>query len=702
MDDISNFLSETFKSSVDFSSITKADLRAKYMEKNGLSELNKEEKKLFSSAVNKFLVEVVIPKMNSNNAAVNQQSKDKLSDETSENEEKHSNGIIKEGVVKNEKVQEYNNDSDSDSENVQEKAVGNAYKKKSNKKIFSDTESDASEDFSLTGNEVKDVIKDTSESSESENVSLAELKSENTGHLPERSFNSLNGKNSKIMKNDVTSSESEDEPLSSLQNKSTQKMSASKKTPSNSSDKYDGSENEQSLMNDERSSSKKKDEITSSESEDEPLSSFQKKSSKKSIPNKKLKSSRSVEYDSDDSDYQPIQSSKKGSSTNKRKQSDVASSESEDEPLSSLQNKSSKKLSPSKKVQSNTSDKYNGYESGQSPVNNGCSSNKKKDEITSSESEDEPLSSLQNKSTEKSVPNKKLKSSRSVDYDSDDSDYQPVQASRKQSGTKKSKQAMIESDVSSEAADDKREVSSSENESDVDLINLKKELSLKQNKRSLPTKKTVRTKKRKSDESNEKSKTKKSKVESDDESNEESLKKHSSSENLQKNSSPAENNVSSDSSILASDDEVSSKKQTKKQKKETQKKSVKVQKMSSASEAKIEHLKKYVRTAGIHVKSYPKLFENCKSVKSKVEKLMELLQKEGLKGRPTLEKCKKLKKKIETKKEIAELDVTNILQSQGRPKRGLSSSNSRQIEKSPTPVKKFSRLQDIVDSEESD
>ncbi|XP_035233616.1 HIRA-interacting protein 3-like isoform X2 [Stegodyphus dumicola] len=261
----------------------------------------------------------------------------------------------------------------------------------------------------------------------------------------------------------------------------------------------------------------------------------------------------------------------------------------------------------------------------------------------------------------------------------------------------KSKQAVIESDVSSETTDDKRKVSSSENESDVELINLKKELSSKQNKRSLSTKKNVKTKKRKSDESNEKSKTKKSKVELEDKSSEGSLKKQFSSENLQENSSPAEN-MSSDSSILASDDEVSSKKQ----KKETQKKSGKVEKISSASEAKIEHLKKYVRTAGIRVNSYPKLFENCQSVKSKVEKLMELLQKEGLKGRPTLEKCKKLKKKIETKKEIAELDVTNILQSQGRPKRGLSSNNSRQIKKSPTPLKNFSRLQDIVDSEESD
>ena len=35
-------------------------------------------------------------------------------------------------------------------------------------------------------------------------------------------------------------------------------------------------------------------------------------------------------------------------------------------------------------------------------------------------------------------------------------------------------------------------------------------------------------------------------------------------------------------------------------------------------------------------------------------------------GKPTLEKCKKLKKKIEREKEIAELDLNNIIEDTGR------------------------------------
>ena len=34
-------------------------------------------------------------------------------------------------------------------------------------------------------------------------------------------------------------------------------------------------------------------------------------------------------------------------------------------------------------------------------------------------------------------------------------------------------------------------------------------------------------------------------------------------------------------------------------------------------------------------------------------------------GRPTIEKCKKLRKKIETKKEISELDLSNIIHTEG-------------------------------------
>ncbi|KAG8178393.1 hypothetical protein JTE90_005285 [Oedothorax gibbosus] len=148
-----------------------------------------------------------------------------------------------------------------------------------------------------------------------------------------------------------------------------------------------------------------------------------------------------------------------------------------------------------------------------------------------------------------------------------------------------------------------------------------------------------------------------------------------------------------------------SKNNSKPSKEEKRSKTVKEKKRPSASENKIENLKKYVRAAGIRVKSYDQLFEKCKSMKAKCEKLTELLENHGMKGRPTLEKCKKLKKKLETKKEIAELDLSNILKTEGRrSKRSacVDTTNYKEVEKAPTPVKKFSRLQGIIDSEGSD
>ncbi|GBN61808.1 hypothetical protein AVEN_15026-1, partial [Araneus ventricosus] len=161
---------------------------------------------------------------------------------------------------------------------------------------------------------------------------------------------------------------------------------------------------------------------------------------------------------------------------------------------------------------------------------------------------------------------------------------------------------------------------------------------------------------------------------------------------------------SGSSSFIDENEEQSSKKNKPSKRKEAND-SGKGKKRPSASENKIEHLKKYLRVAGIRISNYNKLFENCKTVKAKCEKMMSLLEKEGLKGRPTLEKCKKLRVKIETKREIAELDVSNILkEGGGRPKRSVCSdtTNCKQDEEKSTPIKKFSRLQDIFDSEESD
>lgn len=65
--------------------------------------------------------------------------------------------------------------------------------------------------------------------------------------------------------------------------------------------------------------------------------------------------------------------------------------------------------------------------------------------------------------------------------------------------------------------------------------------------------------------------------------------------------------------------------------------------------------------AGIYVKSYNDMWANCKSNAAKVRCLKELLEKNGITGRPTIEKCKKAKEKNERLKDIAELNTSNII-----------------------------------------
>ena len=47
----------------------------------------------------------------------------------------------------------------------------------------------------------------------------------------------------------------------------------------------------------------------------------------------------------------------------------------------------------------------------------------------------------------------------------------------------------------------------------------------------------------------------------------------------------------------------------------------------------MKHLKKYIRAAGIRVSNYNELLENCKSIKSKKQRLAELLEEKGMKGK---------------------------------------------------------------------
>lgn len=125
---------------------------------------------------------------------------------------------------------------------------------------------------------------------------------------------------------------------------------------------------------------------------------------------------------------------------------------------------------------------------------------------------------------------------------------------------------------------------------------------------------------------------------------------------------------------------------------------------------KIERLKKYLRVAGLRVRSYQKLWEGCKTNKAKTEKLLQMLTDAGLKGKPTLQKCKRLQAKRERKEEFESLDVSNIITSErGRPKRNTPSlflsRHTTETEENSAKQKdnsSFSRIKNIVDSDENE
>lgn len=72
-------------------------------------------------------------------------------------------------------------------------------------------------------------------------------------------------------------------------------------------------------------------------------------------------------------------------------------------------------------------------------------------------------------------------------------------------------------------------------------------------------------------------------------------------------------------------------------------------------------LKKYIKTAGVRIKSYQEIWVGCRNNTERINRLKELLEKKGITGRPTLEKCKRVKKKNEKIKEVSELDTSNII-----------------------------------------
>ncbi|XP_070779796.1 HIRA-interacting protein 3 [Enoplosus armatus] len=85
----------------------------------------------------------------------------------------------------------------------------------------------------------------------------------------------------------------------------------------------------------------------------------------------------------------------------------------------------------------------------------------------------------------------------------------------------------------------------------------------------------------------------------------------------------------------------------------------------------VVRLKRYIALCGVRL-NYKKLLDGCRSIHSQVAVLKKELEDLGIHGQPSIEKCKKVRMKREEAQELAELDVSNIIATQGRPKRRAS------------------------------
>ncbi|XP_029015576.1 HIRA-interacting protein 3 [Betta splendens] len=149
------------------------------------------------------------------------------------------------------------------------------------------------------------------------------------------------------------------------------------------------------------------------------------------------------------------------------------------------------------------------------------------------------------------------------------------------------------------------------------------------------------------------------------------IKNNDSSDEDKKESAEKKNNESdSDSSSLPSlEDEQSGGMETKQdnKKRKIAKKDESTRDQKDENKA-IVRLKRYIALCGVR-RNYKKLLDGCRSVRSKVAVLKKELEDLGVHGNPSIDKCKKVRMKREEAQELADLDVSNIIATQGRPKR---------------------------------
>ncbi|XP_053707775.1 HIRA-interacting protein 3 isoform X3 [Synchiropus splendidus] len=134
--------------------------------------------------------------------------------------------------------------------------------------------------------------------------------------------------------------------------------------------------------------------------------------------------------------------------------------------------------------------------------------------------------------------------------------------------------------------------------------------------------------------------------------------------------------ASDTSSASQSDDENDGKS---KKKQGAKKKSEKAEKAKGSKEdnKSVVRLKRYIALCGVR-RNYKKILGDCRSVQAMVAVLKKELEDLGVKGQPSIQKCKKARMKREEARELAELNMDNIIYSEGRTSRRGTASGRKQ------------------------
>ncbi|KAM8824458.1 adenine nucleotide translocase lysine N-methyltransferase [Synchiropus picturatus] len=91
----------------------------------------------------------------------------------------------------------------------------------------------------------------------------------------------------------------------------------------------------------------------------------------------------------------------------------------------------------------------------------------------------------------------------------------------------------------------------------------------------------------------------------------------------------------------------------------------------------VVRLKRYIALCGVR-RNYKKILGDCRSVQAMVAVLKKELEDLGVEGQPSIQKCKKARMKREEARELAELNMDNIIHSEGRASRRGTASGRKQ------------------------